>query len=127
PDNESGFAAHREQQHHKYDADGLAQVEHEIARGVSDGFGLEIDFADLDADRLLGFERVELLPYSRAHPHDVTALHGGDSHADGRLAIVPEQPARRILVAALQSCNIFEVELAPALIRADHEFEHVLC
>src|SRR5262249_21025682 len=78
-DNEAGFAAHCEQKHDEYDADRLRQIEHEIASGVSDGFGLEIDFADLDADRLLRFEFGELLPYSLAHPHDVAALYSGDS------------------------------------------------
>src|SRR5262249_45130209 len=117
--------SHREQKRYKYNADCLAQVEHEIASRMSDGFGLEIDFANIYTHRLLAFEFIELLPYSFAHSHDVTALHGGDSQADGRPAIVPEQPSWRILVAALQCRDIFQEELTAALFRPNHEIEHV--
>src|SRR5262249_43502237 len=124
-DNETGFAAHRDQEHHKYDADRLSQVEHEIAGGVSDGFGLEIDFADFYTYRLLTMKFSELFPYPFAQSHDVAALLRGDPQTNGRLAIVTKQPAWRIVCAAVQCRDISEEELAAALIRADHQIEHV--
>ena len=59
-DDQARLAAHREQQHDEDDRHRLAQVEHEVARRRADRFGLEIDLADLDADRLIGLELVEL-------------------------------------------------------------------
>ena len=125
-DNQPGLAAHREQQHDEDDGDRLAQVEHELVGGRGDRLGLEVDLADLDADRLVGFELLELSPYALAHRHDVAALHRGDAQADGRLAVVAEQTARRILIAALQRGDVPEEELAARLVRADHQLEHVI-
>ena len=106
--------------------DRLAQVEHELVGGRGDRFGLEVDLADLDADRLVAFELLELSPDAFAHRHDVAALHRGDAQADGRLAVVAEQAPRRVLIAALQRRHVPEEELAARLVRADHQIEHVL-
>ena len=93
---------------------------------AADRLGLEVDLADLDADRLVVFELLELSPYAFAHRHDVAALHRGDAQADGRLAVVAEQTARRVLIAALQRGDVPEEELAARPVRADHQLEHVL-
>ena len=106
--------------------DRLAQVEHELVGGRADRLGLEVDLADLDADRLVLLELLELAPYALAHRHDVAALHGGDAQADGRLAVVAEQTARRVLIAALQRGDVPEEELAARLVRSDHQLEHVI-
>ena len=121
-----GLAAHREQQHHEDDGDRLAQVEHELVGGLGDRFGLEVDLADLDADRLVAFELLELLPDAFPIVTTLPPWHRGDSQADGRLAVVAEQTPRRILVAALQRGDVPEKELAARLVRADHQIEHVV-
>ena len=124
-DNEPGLAAHREQQHDEDDRDRLAQIEDEAARGFGDRRGLEVDLADLDSDWLVSFQLIELSADTFSHRHDVSALHRGDTQADGGLAVVPEQAARRIFVAALDRRDILEVELAARAVRSDHQFEHV--
>ncbi len=124
-DRESGLAAHREQEHHEDDRDCLTQVEHELAGGLGDRFGLEVDLANLDADWLVLFKFVKLPPNAFAKFHDVAALHGGDAQADGWLAVVPEQTPRRVLFAALQRRHVPEEKLAACLIRANYQSEHV--
>ena len=69
---------------------------------------------------------VELFPQGLAHRHDVAAGHGGDAEADGRLAVVAEQPPRRVLIAALDRRDVAEAELAARLVRADHQIEHLI-
>ena len=74
----------------------------------------------------LRLQLVELSPDGLAHGHDVAALHRGDAEADGRLAVVAQQPARRVLIAALQRRDVAEDELAARPVRADHQVEHVV-
>src|SRR5208283_4077524 len=93
------------------DADRLDQVEDEVVGGFGDGGGLKVDLADLDADRLIGFELVQLLLYGCAHGHDVAAANRGDAEADGRLAIEAEQAARRVRFTALQGRHVLQGEL----------------
>ena len=52
-DNQPGLAAHREKEHNEDDGDRLGQIEHEVIGGFGDRPGLEVDLADLDADRLV--------------------------------------------------------------------------
>ncbi len=89
--------AHGDQQQHEDDGDRLDQVEDEGARRLGDRGRLEVDLADLDADRLLGAQLVQLLLHGLAHGHDVAAAHRRDAEADGRLAVEAQQPARRVL------------------------------
>src|SRR5262249_5767741 len=123
--NESGFAAHRDHENHEDDGDRLAQIEHKIVNGMRDGFRLEIDLADRYADGLVPLELREFSPYLFTHPHDVAALRCRYSETNGRLAIVAEQTAGRVLVAALQRRDIFKEELATGAIGSDHQFEHI--
>ena len=125
-DDQPGLAAHGEEQHDEDDADRLDQVEHELVGGRGDRLGLEVDLADLDADRLVRLQLVERSPDALAHRHDVAALHGGDAQADGRLAVVAEQTARRVLIAALDRRHVAEEELPARLVGADDQLEHVL-
>ena len=46
--------------HDKDDGDGLAEVEHELVGGRADRLGLEVDFADLDAEGLVCLQLVQL-------------------------------------------------------------------
>ena len=77
----------------------------------------------------IGWSRFSSSSFRRtpfAHRHDVAALHRGDAQADGRLAVVAEQAARRILIAAIDRRDVLQEELAARLIRPDHQFEHFL-
>src|SRR5262249_50082423 len=102
------------------------QIEHELAGRCANRFRLEVDLANLDADRLIRLECVEFLPYSFTHGDDVAALGRGNPQADGRPAIVAEQTPRRILVAALQRRDVFQKQLTARSIRSDHQLEHIL-
>ena len=125
-DNHPGLAAHGEQEHHEDDADRLAQIKDELAGGRGDCLGLEVDLADFDAERLVEFELLERSPYALAHRHHVAPLHCGNPQADRRLAVVAEQTARRVLIAALQRGNVPEEELAARLVGSNHEIQHVI-
>ena len=125
-DDEAGLAAHGENQDHEDDGDGLAEVEHELADGLGNRLGLEIDLADLDADRLIGFQLFELLPKGFPHRDNVATRDRGDAQTDGRVAIVAQQATGRILIAALQRGDVPQAKLTPGRIRTDDQIEHVI-
>ena len=104
----------------------LRQVEHELAGGCGHRFGLKVDLADLDADRLIALLFSEFLPHAFAHRHDVAALHRRDAEADRRLAVVAQQPPRRVLIAAIQRGDVAQEQLPARLVGTDHEVEHVV-
>src|SRR5262249_61959475 len=59
-----------------------------------------------------------------AHSHKSATETRGKPQADGWLAVVPEQAARRILIAALQSRNVLEKELTACTVGANHQLKH---
>src|SRR5208282_2305587 len=116
-----------EQKHHKHDADRFYQVESEGVGRDDDRLGLEVDFADLDSNRLIALQILQLLPYSVTYGHDVAALHRRNPQPNSRLAVELEQPSRRLLVAALQRGNISKQELPAGTIRSDRQIQHLFC
>ena len=68
--------------------------------------GWKLISSNLDSDWLVAFHLIELLRTPFTHRHYVSARHRGDAQADGRLAIVPEQAARRIFIATLDRRDI---------------------
>src|SRR5262249_39502785 len=59
-----------------------------------------------------------------AHSHKSATETRGKPQADGWLAVVPEQAARRILIATLQSRNVLEKELTACTVGANHQLKH---
>ena len=125
-DDETGLAPHRDEQHDEHDRDRLGQVEDEVGGGGGDGFGLEVDLADLDADRLMRLELGELAADAFAHRDDVAAGDGRDAEADGGLAVVAEQAAGRVLVVADERGHVAKRELSARGVGADDHVEHVV-
>ena len=86
--------------------DRLDQIEHEalVASVTAVGWKLISPIS-----MPIGWSRFSSSSFCRtavAHRHDVAALHRRDAQADGRLAVVPEQAARRIFVAALDRRDV---------------------
>src|SRR5271165_133390 len=126
-DHHPGPQTHRKQKHHKDDGDRFYQVESEGVGRDDDRLGLEVDFADLDPNRLIVLQILQLLPYSVTHGHDVAALHRRNPQPNNRLALELEHPPRRLLVAALQRGYVTKQELPAGTIRSNRQIQHLFC
>ena len=72
--------------------------------------GLVGDLSDLDADRKLGVDGFHRVLEVFSERDDVGAVLHGNAEAERRLAVLANDEAGRVLVAALNRCNVAEPE-----------------
>ena len=109
-DHDAGAPAERQEAHQENDPQRLDECFDELGNGMLDDLRLVGDLRDLDPHRKLGDDCIhrgfEVLPQR----NDVAAVLHGDAQAEGGLAALADDEARRVLVATLDSGDVAEAE-----------------
>src|SRR5262249_4947365 len=109
-DHDPGAPAEREKAHREHDDKRLGEGLDEFRHRAVDYTGLIGNLGHLDAERQLGSDGGHRPLQVLAQRQDIGAFVHGDAEAERGLAALANDEARRILVTALDGCDIAKTE-----------------
>src|SRR5262249_9282904 len=100
----------RQEAHDQHDDERFRESLDEFRHRLVDDVRLIGDLGDLDPDRKLADDGVHRALEVFSERDDVGTILHGNAEAERRLAVLPHEEARRILVAAFDGCDVAEPE-----------------